>query len=125
MASMTRLLSHALLTTAMVGGLAAGSAIAQVVPGGALNGPAGGTASTTAPSNNEGTPAGGTGTLSTTRVGPSGDATGTTTTHHRHRHRHSHHRRHHAARPATPGTGAGTTGTDSSAGLNGSNAPAR
>ena len=35
-------------------------------------GPAGGVGSTTAPSNSAGTPAGGTGVLSTTRVGPSG-----------------------------------------------------
>ena len=126
MANVMRRLTHALLAAAMVGGLAAGPAVAQVVPGGALNGPAGGTASTTAPSNNEGTPAGGTGTLSTTRVGPGGDATGTTTTRHHRRH-HSRHHRHHATHPATTGPGSSNAPTDtgSSAGLNGSNAPAR
>ncbi len=124
MVSMLRRLSHVLLAAVLVGGLAAVPAVAQVVPGGALNGPAGGTASTTAPSNNEGTPAGGTGTLGTTRVGPGGDTMGTTTPHRR-RH-HSRHRRH-AARPAMSGTGSsgGMTDTGSSAGLNGSNAPAR
>ncbi len=45
---------------------AAGPAMSQ-----ATVGPAGGIPSTTAPANGEGTPAGGTGTLSTTRVGPS------------------------------------------------------
>ena len=38
------------------------------------NAPAGGVATTTAPGNAESTPAGGTGTLSSTRVGPGGSA---------------------------------------------------
>jgi len=96
--------------------LAAEPGFAQVTPGGALNGPAGGTSSTTAPSNSEGTPAGGTGAVGSTRVGPSGDAPSTMTTA---RHRRARHRTRHAARPAA------TTDTGSSAGLNGSNAPAR
>jgi len=116
MASVTRRFSHALLAAAMVAGLAAEPAFAQVTPGGALNGPAGGTASTTAPSNSEGTPAGGTGVIGTTRVGPSGEAASTTTAR---RHRRARRRTRHAARPAA------TTDTGSSAGLNGSNAPAR
>lgn len=126
MASMTRLLFPALLAAAMVAGLAAEPAVAQVVPGGALNGPAGGTASTTAPSNSEGTPAGGTGTLGTTRVGPNVDTGSTTATpHHRVRHHSRHHHRRHSTHLAKGGSSSGTTGTGSSAGLNGSNAPAR
>ncbi len=118
MASMTRRFSVALLAAVMAGGLVAEPAFAQVTPGGALVGPAGGTASTTAPSNSEGTPAGGTGVISTTRVGPGGDAaTPARARSHRHRHR-ARHRARHAARPAATDTG-------SAAGLNGSNAPAR
>jgi len=119
MARVMRHLSHALLAAAMVVGLAAEPGFAQVTPGGALNGPAGGTSSTTAPSNSEGTPAGGTGAVGSTRVGPSGDAPSTMTTARRRRHRRARHRTRHAARPAA------TTDTGSSAGLNGSNAPAR
>lgn len=114
MASMTRRFSFALLAAVMVGGLAAVPVYAQVTPGGALVGPAGGTPSTTAPSNNEGTPAGGTGVIGTTRVGPGGDAA-TLARARRHRHR-ARHRARHAARPAA-------TDTASAAGLNGSNAP--
>ena len=104
MARVIRHLSHALLAAAMVVGLAAEPGFAQVTPGGALNGPAGGTSSTTAPSNSEGTPAGGTGAVGSTRVGPSGDAASTTTAR-RHRHRHRRHRTRYAARPAPTDTG--------------------
>jgi len=117
MASMTRRLFSALLAAGLVAGLSGEPAFAQITPGGALNGPAGGTASTTAPSNSEGTPAGGTGNLGTTRVGPS-STTRATTAPARHRARHARRRAHRAARPVTSGTG-------SDAGLNGSNAPAR
>ncbi len=118
MASITRRFSLALLAAALAGGLAAEPVLAQVTPGGAVVGPAGGTASTTAPSNNEGTPAGGTGVISTTRVGPGGDAaTPARVRRHRHRH-HARHRAQRAARPAMNDTG-------SAAGLNGSNAPSR
>jgi hypothetical protein len=117
MASITRRFSSALLAAAMVAGLAAEPAFAQVTPGGALNGPAGGTATTTAPSNSEGTPAGGTGAIGTTRVSPG--RTSATATPHRRRVRHARQRAHRPARPAA------TSDTGSSAGLNGSNAPAR
>jgi len=96
MASVTRRLSHVLFAAAMVAGLAAEPAFAQVTPGG--------TGSTTAPSNSEGTPAGGTGAVGSTRVGPSGDAASTTTAR-RHRHRHRRHRTRYAARPAPTDTG--------------------
>ncbi len=120
MASMTRRLSSALLVAAMVTGLAAEPAFAQVTPGGALTGPAGGTASTTAPSNSEGTPAGGTGVVGSSRVGRGGMAlnsdSGTPARHHRTRR--ARHRAYHAPRPVMNDTG-------SSSGLNGSNAPSR
>lgn len=118
MASITRRFSSALLAAAMVAGLAVEPVFAQVVPGGALNGPAGGTASTTAPSNSEGTPAGGTGVLGTTRVGPGSPASTARATPRR-RVRHARHRARRTARPAT------MNDTQSAAGLNGSNAPAR
>lgn len=57
---------------ALLLGMAAEPVLAQVTPGSASVGPAGGVGSTTAPSNSAGTPAGGTGVISTTRVGPSG-----------------------------------------------------
>ena len=48
------------------------SVAAEPVLAQATVGPAGGVGSTTAPSNSAGTPAGGTGVISTTRVGPNG-----------------------------------------------------
>ena len=103
---------------------AAGSAHAQ-----ATVGPAGGVASTTAPSNSQGTPSGGTGVLSTTRVGPSGavsqvpsmntapmaDPSAPVARPRRSRHRN----RHHARRPASQ------IGTQSQSGTNGSAAPSK
>lgn len=120
MASMTRRISSTLLAAAMVAGLAAEPAFAQITPGGALTGPAGGTGSTTSPSNSQGTPAGGTGAISTTRVGPSGDAVNSDSAAPtpRRRHRRARHRARRAAGPAMNDTG-------SAAGLNGSNAPSR
>jgi hypothetical protein len=119
MTSMTRRFSSTLLAAAMIAGLAAEPAFAQVTPGGALTGPAGGTGSTTAPSNSEGTPAGGSGALGTTRVGPSGTMPSTASPAPvRHRTRHARRRARQAARPAMNDTG-------SAAGLNGSNAPSR
>ena len=50
--------------------------------------------SSTAPSNSEGTPSGGTGVLSTTQVGPASTPV-TARSHARHR-RHRHHRAHHS-----------------------------
>jgi len=120
MASTTRRLSSALLAAAMVAGLAAEPAFGQITPGGAITGPAGGTASTTAPSNSEGTPAGGTGVVGSSRVGPGGTAVNSdsgTPVRHR-RTRRARHRARHAARPVMNDTG-------SSSGLNGSNAPSR
>jgi len=119
MTSMTRRFSSALLAAAMVAGLAAEPAFAQVTPGGALTGPAGGTGSTTAPSNSEGTPAGGSGALGTTRVGPSSTMPSTANPAPvRRRIRHARRRARQAARPVMNDTG-------SAAGLNGSNAPSR
>ena len=66
-----RRVTSALLAAAMLISLAP-VASAQVTPGAPTVGPAGGVSSTTAPSNGQGTPAGGTGVISTTRVGPSG-----------------------------------------------------
>lgn len=71
MASLSRRISSVLLATAMVASLAE-PALAQVSPGAATVGPAGGTPSTTAPSNNEGTPSGGSGVIGQTRTGPGG-----------------------------------------------------
>ena len=129
MATLTRL-SAAALATFMTVSLAAEPVLAQITPGSPGVGPAGGVSSTTAPSNSQGTPAGGTGVVGTTRVGPSTMApampmAGTDTTMSeppRRARRVRHHRRarHHAARPAMDSTGEG-----SSSGLNGSNAPSR
>jgi 5'-nucleotidase len=69
---------------------AAGPAMAQ-----ATVGPAGAIPSTTAPANGEGTPAGGTGTISTTRVGPSSTAAARPVRHYRAR-------RHHVAHATKP-----------------------
>lgn len=69
MASLSRRISSVLLAAALIGSLAE-PALAQVSPGMPTVGPSGGTSSTTAPSNNEGTPAGGTGNIGNTRVGP-------------------------------------------------------
>ena len=66
MTTLTRI-SAALLASALFASMAAEPAFAQT----SRVGPAGGTSSTTAPSNSEGTPSGGTGVISTTRVGPS------------------------------------------------------
>jgi hypothetical protein len=119
MDGMIRRFSSMLLAAAAAAGLSAGPAFAQVTPGGPTVGPAGGVASTTAPSNSEGTPAGGTGVIGATRVGPSSTAsTGTSVAPPRHHARRVRHRAHRAARPAT-------TDTNSAAGLNGSEAPSR
>ena len=110
MGSMTRSLSAVLLAAAV----SAGPAFAQVTPGGPTVGPAGGVASTTAPSNSEGTPAGGTGVVGTSRVGPSTARASAPRAHVRR----ARHRKHHTARPRT-------TDINSAAGLNGSEAPSR
>lgn len=112
MDSLTRRFSFVLLAAAV----AAGPAFAQVTPGSPTVGPAGGVASTTAPSNSEGTPAGGTGVIATTRVGPSSMASTPAPRHHARRVRHR------ARRPAATPV---TTDTNSAAGLNGSAAPSR
>ncbi|HYZ64757.1 MAG TPA: hypothetical protein VE650_20065 [Acetobacteraceae bacterium] len=93
MGSMTRRSAFALFASALAGPIAAKQVFAQ---SGATNAPPGGIPSTTAPSNSQGTPAGGSGDVSGTRVGPRGTT---------------------AAVPppaglagdATPGTGTGTT----------------
>ena len=72
MTSLNRRLSVAACAVAIGLSLAAEPAFAQ-----ATNGPAAGVGSTTAPSNSEGTPAGGSGTVANTRVGPSGQAAST------------------------------------------------
>lgn len=131
MASLTRRISSIVLASAMVIGLAAEPAFAQVTPGGPLTGPAGGTPSTTAPSNSEGSPAGGTGVVGQSRVNPGASvgsrdgsavstrrATRPTAAQRRAARRRAAARR--AQRPA-----AGETGDASSSGLNGSNAPSR
>lgn len=110
MDSMTRGFSAVLLAVAV----AAVPASAQVTLGGPTVGPAGGVASTTAPSNSEGTPAGGTGVIGTTRVGPSTTRASTP----RHHVRRVRHRAHHAARHRA-------ADINSAAGLNGSEAPSR
>ena len=61
-----RRLACVMMAAAIAAPLLADSAFAQ-----ATVGPAGGINSTTAPSNSEGTPSGGTGNIGTTRVGPS------------------------------------------------------
>lgn len=125
MDGMMRRLSPALLAAVVAAGLVAAPAFAQITPGGATVGPAGGTASTTAPSNSQGTPAGGTGVIGTTTFGRGGNAvsgdTGSAPAPRRHARRARHRARHaarHSVRPATTDTG-------SAAGLNGSNAPSR
>ena len=71
MSMFTRRIASAAIAAAVIGSMILEpSAFAQAP----TVGPAGGVATTTAPSNSEGTPAGGTGTLGTTRVGPSGVA---------------------------------------------------
>ena len=80
MAILSRRLSTSLIAAAVLAAMALEPTFAQVTPGGARNGPSGGTPSTTAPSNSEGTPAGGTGVLSTTQVGPNSSATSTAAT---------------------------------------------
>ncbi len=67
MTHLFRRLSAAALALSLLGTVGAEDVFAQT----ARVAPAGGTSSTTAPSNGEGTPSGGTGNLSTTRVGPS------------------------------------------------------
>lgn len=71
MATLSRRITIALAAAALIGSLAQ-PALAQVSPAMPGVGPAGGTPSTTAPSNNEGTPAGGTGVVGRTRVDPNG-----------------------------------------------------
>ena len=132
MASLTRRISSIVLASAMVVGLAAEPAFAQVTPGGPLSGPAGGTPSTTAPSNSEGTPAGGTGVIGRTNVAPSPTfgSTGSSAVSAPRRtrptaaQRRAARRRAAAARRAAS-PAASDTGAASSSGLNGSNAPSR
>jgi len=121
MDGMMRRLSPALLAAVVAVGLVAAPALAQITPGGATVGPAGGTASTTAPSNSQGTPAGGTGVIGTTTFNRSGNTVGGDTSSAPAPRRHARRARHgarHSARPATTDTG-------SAAGLSGSNAPSR
>lgn len=127
MASLTRRLTSAVLATTLIASVVAEPAFAQVTPGAPTNGPAGGTASTTAPSNSAGTPSGGTGIISTTRVGPATvaprtpvvtpapDAAAPVST--------TPPRRRFLPRIRRPLRSPGGTGGGSSAGLNGSNAP--
>lgn len=68
----------------LLAGLAAQPSLAQS-PTSPTVGPAGGVPSTTAPSNSQGTPAGGTGTVTTTRVAPAPTAK-TSKPHHTRRH---------------------------------------
>ena len=68
MASFTRRLSSTLLAGAVICSMVAEPVLAQVSPGAPTVGPAGGTPSTTSPSNQDGTPAGGTGVVGTTRT---------------------------------------------------------
>ena len=119
----TRLLTIA----AVMASLSIVPAFAQVSPSGPTVGPAGGVATTTSPSNSEGTPAGGTGVVGNTRVGPSTvrpvapmatTPTTASTSAPARRHRVYHRRR--VAHPA-PAT---EVGTQSQAGTNGSVAPA-
>ncbi len=131
MASLTRRLSSLMLATAMVGALVIEPAFAQVTPGAPTVGPAGGVSSTSAPSNSEGTPSGGTGNLGGNRIvlnpqqGAMEQAPMTAAPRRTRATRRAAARRNRAARmsrtrmaPATMGTGAA-----SSSGLNGSNAP--
>ena len=67
MSMFTRRIASAVLATALIGSFAVEQAAFAQAP---TVGPAGGVATTTAPSNSEGTPTGGTGTLGSTRVGP-------------------------------------------------------
>lgn len=68
---LSRRLAAAFIATAVIGSMAIDDAAFAQAP---MVGPAGGVATTTAPSNSEGTPAGGTGVVGSTRVGPSGVA---------------------------------------------------
>ena len=117
---MTRLSNRlpAVLFAASLFAAFAAPAFAQQSPTAATVGPAGGVGSTTAPSNSQGTPAGGTGVISTTRVGPSGAATSMATPHRVMRRRHYYrHARHYTRRHTT-------YGTQSTMGKNGASAPA-
>ncbi len=107
MTSINRRLSAAACALVIGLSFAAEPAFAQ-----ATNGPSAGVGSTTAPSNSEGTPAGGTGTVANTRVAPSGQTAST-------------HRSRRRARRARHPAAAPTTGTQSDSGLNGSAVPAR
>jgi hypothetical protein len=80
MAILSRRMSASLIAAAVLAVLAAAPSLAQVSPGGARVGPAGGTPSTTAPSNSEGTPAGGTGVIGQTQVGGGGYQAGSADT---------------------------------------------
>ncbi len=143
MAILSRRMFTSLIAAAVLAVLAAAPSLAQVSPGGARVGPAGGTPSTTAPSNSEGTPAGGTGVIGQTQVGGGGYQAGTADTYtpqRRVRRARSARRSRRAARRAamrrsapvagspdgaadTLSNGAynGGTGARSSSGLNGSN----
>lgn len=141
MAILSRRLSSSLTAAAVLAVLAATPSVAQMSPGGARVGPVGGTPSTTAPSNSEGTPAGGTGVIGRTQVGGGGYQASTPDGYTQARparrvrqarrasQRRSARRARRAAmsRPAASGSdGAymgGGAGTASSSGLNGSNRP--
>ena len=117
--------SRFLIAAAVLASLAVDPSFAQVNPSGPTVGPAGGVATTTSPSNSEGTPAGGTGVVGTTRVGPSGVApampmatTPMATPARPVRRRRVYRRR---PRPMAP---AAETGTQSQSGTNGAVAPA-
>ena len=121
MSLFTRRIASAFIVTALLGSIAAERPVFAQAP---TVGPAGGVATTTAPSNSQGTPAGGTGTLGTTQVGPSGVGSaapyaaapaGTATTHRRaRRHRRARHHRSAASQEV---------GTQSQLGTNGSVPP--
>jgi len=119
MSPLSRRFAQALLATAMAASLAAEPAFAQLNPSAPTNSAPGGTSSTTAPSNGEGTPAGGTGVIGAQRVGPAvapttvAPATPMTTTPRRTRRVRPRRVVRHPAAPAA-------TGTQSGSGLNGS-----
>lgn len=102
MSSRSFRLSYALLAAALLAGCGSESMTTPVQQG-ATVGPAGGIASSTAPSNSQGTPSGGTGDIATERTGPPVTTAAPARTR-RHAAR-THHRRRvvrHNRRPAPP-----------------------
>lgn len=126
----TRRLASAFIAVAVIGSMAMDDALAQAP----TVGPAGGVATTTAPANGEGTPAGGTGTVATTRVAPPPSAPAYGDSGQRYspapvaRRRVRRRRYVRRARPvapvSAPSTGSGEVGTQSQSGTNGSVPPA-